>query len=386
MKQAYTRASKMMLILVLIGLPVVLFAKKKYVPEAFNQSKYQLELALYHGWNLKHTKRIIPPMNETTQALEISYSRNMFGNRYFERKFNYPQIGASLLAVRFGNNEYFGEAVGVFPHMTFWIKRSKVLDFYFRMGVGLAYLTRPYDLKTNPFNNVIGSNINNITQFRWGVNWKLTDLSNINTTFNYTHYSNGHSQNPNLGINYTGFSVGYRYNIGVGKQPYNRDSVPPLEKKNYFIMSIGLGILERGKVAYGPAFNAYNFYVQYNRATGHTNQLIGGFNLTYNDMAYKEALFKENNESSIQDRTVNSLNMSVYVGDELIFHNIGAFLHVGFYLFQPYSSNNFMYQKLGLNYYFPEMGKIKSRIYTGVNIKSHLSIAESFEMRTGIRF
>ena len=181
-------------------------------------------------------------------------------------------------------------------------------------------------------------------------------------------------------------SIGYRYNFGVKKQIYLRDTVPKIGRKNYFLVGLGLGILEKGKVSNGPTFNSYNLNLQYNRATGHTNHLVAGLNLSYSDMAYKETLFKENNESNIQNRTLNSMYASVFIGDELIFNSIGVFIHVGFYVFQPYSTLNFMYQKVGVNYYFPEMGKSKWRLYSGINIKSHLNTAESLEFRSGIRF
>lgn len=376
------------------GLPLIYFvfmpfcaqAKKNYFPELYNQPKSHLELDVYYGFILKHTNRITTPINESSQAVEISYTRSLFGKKYFEQKFNYPYIGGSLIFAKFGNNEYFGNAIGAIPHITFWIKRSKILDAYFRMGIGLAYLTKPYDYFTNPINNVIGSNINNVTQLRWGVNWKITERSNINTAFNFTHFSNGHSQNPNLGINFLGLSVGYRLNFGVGKHIYQRDTTPKLLKKNYFVIGTGFGFLEKGRAAYGPTFNSYSAFFQYNRATGKTNHLITGLNFEYNDMFYKETMYRENNESNISNRTINSTTVSILLGDEILLHRVGFMMQIGIYVFTPYISENFMFQKIGLNYYFPEFKKTNLSLFVGTNVKIHLTVAESFECRTGVRF
>jgi hypothetical protein len=60
------------------------------------------------------------------------------------------------------------------PFIQFWIFRTKTVDMYFRAGFGAGVLSKHYNAIDNPTNNVIGSTINNITQFKIGFEWKLS--------------------------------------------------------------------------------------------------------------------------------------------------------------------------------------------------------------------
>jgi hypothetical protein len=225
-----------------------------------------------------------------------------------------------------------------------------------------------------------------VTQLRWGINWKVSPTFNIDAGAHVTHFSNGHSQNPNLGINYFALSLGGRYNIGLGNLVLNKDSIPPLRKKNFFIVGGALGVLEQGRKPDGLTSNSYSFYFHYQRATGHTNQLMTGLNFEFNEMNYKETVYRENNESNIQSKTINAISAAVVIGDEILFNRVGVMMQVGFYVFKPYLKDKWMYQKIGLNYYLPVGKNDKVSLFTGVNVKLSMSIAESLEFRGGVRF
>ncbi|MBP7477999.1 MAG: acyloxyacyl hydrolase [Chitinophagales bacterium] len=362
-------------------------AKRKYVPDSFPQANFALEANIYNGMIIRHTLRFKPIITEPSFGVELAFYKTCFGKQPFERKFFYPRIGASILAVRFGDNAIFGEAIGIFPHVSFWIKRSRIMDFYFRMGIGLAYLNKPYDYTSNSINNVIGSYLNNVTQFKFGVDWKVTDKTNLNTSFNFTHFSNSRSQSPNLGINYMALCIGVKQNFGVKKHVYNHDSLPKKIQRNFYTVGFGVALDEKVKIAYGPTYQAYNFFAQYHRATSIANHLVGGVSLVYNRGSYAMAQIRENNESKITDRTINSLEGSIYFGDEMVLKDFGFFAQIGIYCFLPYQRTTFMYQKLGGVYYLPAFSKsFKGRMFIGANLKTHLDKAENFELRTGMRF
>ena len=45
-----------------------------------------------------------------------------------------------------------------------------------------------------------------------------------------------------------------------------------------------------------------------------------------------------------------------YVGHELLFGRLAFVSHLGFYLYNPYKSNKFYYERLGLKYHFTAPG------------------------------
>ncbi|UOQ75818.1 hypothetical protein MUN84_14340 [Hymenobacter sp. 5516J-16] len=69
----------------------------------------------------------------------------------------------------------------------------------------------------------------------------------------------------------------------------------------------------------------------------------------------------------------------VYVGHELLFGRLAFVSHLGFYVYNPYKSNNFYYERLGLKYHFTE------RVFGNVDLKVHRGAADVIEWRLGMK-
>ncbi|NRA92732.1 MAG: acyloxyacyl hydrolase, partial [Psychroserpens sp.] len=77
-----------------------------------------------------------------------------------------------------------------------------------RMGLGGAYLTKPFDEVTNPLNLSYSTNLSFAIMVGFGVNYRLTNELNIRLAANYNHISNGGISTPNKGLNYPSVNIG----------------------------------------------------------------------------------------------------------------------------------------------------------------------------------
>ncbi|PSR02242.1 MAG: hypothetical protein BRD50_07450 [Bacteroidetes bacterium SW_11_45_7] len=144
---------------------------------------------------------------------EVSFAAQTKGSALWHQLLNYPESGLALIGGSFGNRDELGFGYGAIPFVKFRLHDSKIARLFFRMGIGVGVVTEPYDALENPSNNAIGSKVNNIAQFVFGVDWKLDQYWHLRAAASYTHFSNGRIQHPNLGVNTPAGVVGLRYHF-----------------------------------------------------------------------------------------------------------------------------------------------------------------------------
>jgi len=75
----------------------------------------------------------------------------------------------------------------------------------------MAFMDTPYDRRSNPTGNAIGSPLNVNISYKFSSSWKLNPNWALSTGLSFTHYSNGASHLPNYGINIAALTLGARY-------------------------------------------------------------------------------------------------------------------------------------------------------------------------------
>lgn len=359
--------------------------KNKYYLNPPPQSKIGIETDFYFGKIIKHTKLFKTAVTNYSYAYEVGIIFYNFGEKPWQRKWKYPSAGVSFIHALYGDKQYFGNSYSVLPYLNIWIYRNKVFDAYFRMGFGIGVLSKHYDEIKNPNNNVIGSTFNNITQFKLGFDWKINNHVYLSTCGSFTHWSNAKIQNPNLGINLGGFSIGLKIFPVVKNYTYNTDKPAKPKKKYEGMVKYSIGISELGKTPGGPKFLTHTATVALNRYTNAVNKVFGGFSISYESTVYNQLFYSEifKNENQHWKAT----NLSVFLGDEMVFGKLGLFAMAGFYVHYPSEVKRKLYFKLGANYYYLSLGKDKSRkLFVGINLKSHGFVASMVEFSQGITF
>lgn len=327
---------------------------------------------------IKHRSTLLFDVPARTQEVRFSYTYHTSGDHKWERFWNRPEITINGVFLNFGNEDVLGHAIGLLPEMHFTLKRWKSLHLNLQFGTGIAYLNQPYNAISNPNNNAIGSNLNNISSLKFGLEYRWDDRWATSLSTGLVHFSNGLSSSPNSGINIYGLSIGTSYRFDRKKEKTEASELEPREEipASGFCRWIvdaqyQLGFTEH-TVPDGPkyAVQVYSLGVGYRYNEFMTAYI--GCEYEYNDGKY--TFFKRNfySEEEALDRARSTI---FYVENELRFGRVFNRLRLGFYLPHPIENSRTMYTKVMTGLYLPEIrGTV--RPYIGVLLKTHSTIAD----------
>lgn len=349
--------------------------------------KYDLNVTgSYHpGKVIQHNSKFNGDLVEDPAHFgEFSLSAQTNGSEYWHQLLNYPEGGLVLLGGSFGNRDELGFGYGAVPFVKFRLHENKIARLFFRMGIGVGVVTEPYDPIENPANNAIGSKVNNIAQFVFGLDWKLNNQWHLRTAASYTHFSNGRVQHPNLGVNTPAGVVGLRYHFSSNRDFHKFDTIPQIKKRWRFHVKGAMAAIERRPPG-GPKYPVYIGSAFVSWKTGHTNRLFAGATVEYRTGTYDFVVIQEIFEP--KNRRIKSYNGSIFFGDELLVGDVGLSGRIGYYMYNPILQGANIYAKLGITYYVPIHFLGKRTQYTiGINLKSHYAVADYISLSTGFAF
>jgi hypothetical protein len=331
------------------------------------------------GRIIPHTGRFIPIINYPTFLFEFKYTKQRFSIDNMQKIEDYRIVEWVAQYAVFGDRQILGNAFSIYPAATIRIWKSKYTNTYFRIGSGLSILNRKFDPIQNPNNNVIGSHLNNITVFGFQFDLKKWSKWDMAAHINFTHFSNGSMQNPNLGIN-TATAGMTLYNKKESNKPFKPKPIEPQGKIQILWRN---GIALQDNVAGGSKHLAYTTNVLCMFATSSNNSLGGGIHIGYNNGEYRW-LIRRTPESE-KNLHLQSTDISINLANEWMFYQVGLFASVGYYLFDPFYKISPIYFKGGFNYYPFNSQFLKGFCFIG-NIKSHFFIADFMELGIGYKW
>lgn len=351
------------------------------------QSIVAFELASYSGAIWRHTPKLTTRSGELLWSQEIGLRLQTTGRRDWHAWQRYPAFGLSLAHVHLGEGSH-GDAYGFLPNLSVPIIRSGWFTAFFRLGTGLARVSRPYDYFTNPGQNAIGSHWNNITQFRLGGEARLSDHLRLHAGGALTHFSNGGAALPNYGINLPSAYLGLAWSPKPLREsdflPASSDKHASRRFGGYF--QTGLAIIEYG-VYDGPKYPvrtaAAAGYFYFNRV----NRVALGVDYEFNKAVYAFGVQSgefENERSARRGAT----RLAVFISDEFLFGSIGIQLQMGRYVGTGFNRFVFKqnYSKLAIRHYFPALFGTSLQPNIGITLKAHAFTAEYISMNAGVAF
>lgn len=346
---------------------------------------FGIELNLSGGKVLKHTEKFRAPVPELSTALELNFIKQTFGKKEWEQRRHYPLIGAGITYTDYGIDSIYGKCFSVYPNLQVPILRGRRLEWTFRAGFGLAYVTRHYERAPgwDTLNNAIGSHFNNYTVFSTDLRFKLNDHVQIQLGGNFSHISNAALRTPNLGINLYGGHVGLRY-FPSGSSPARVvGHLKPLSNRWLAQLRAGISANEYGE-ANGPLYPVYLLSAYASRRYRSVNKMFVGLDYSYHEGIYA---FLRNNEISTGRERQESWKSSIFLGNEFLLGRMGIVLQVGVYTKEAALRMDPYYEKLGTNIYLlqKEKGSLKE-LFFSVLLKTHKTQAELVEIGLGAGF
>jgi hypothetical protein len=343
----------------------------------------------YSGVFIKHSPKLTTRTGQRVPGGEFSIDWATTGKYDWHHAHRFPSFGAAVIWLSPGQGAH-RNIVGFFPHLTLSLFRYSSWEAFFRVGTGVAYAQNPHSSFDNPDENALGSYINNITQFRFGVQGTIKNKWILGGGFHLTHFSNGGYEQPNFGMNIPGFYA------SLGYKPAKASFLPKsqiISKKN---------VSRR----WGAAFQSSAARIEYVSidgpkyllwaASGAATLMVHRFNRAYAGVEVEhnngvEAWLFNNTllGNSRAEAHRGARRLGVFVADEFLFGPLGIYLQASYHVGRA-PLNTFViannYNKLAARYYFTIHQKSGLKTHLGVSLKAYKAVAESISLTTGLLF
>ncbi len=381
---------------------------------------YDLKAKLVGGGILKHTKHLERTAKGPVLGLELAVEFLPQGKYDWEKQWNYPTIGVGLIGMDLGNSKIFGQAFAAYPYLLVPMVRKDYLQFNFKVGAGLAVLTKTWyhcdtesGVNAPTANAAIGSHLNVFLPIGASIDVPIRRGFKVTADLMLNHISNGSFIQPNSGLNIiNGFvGVAYRPDWREYMFPWN-DYVKPREKNWQLELALGGGarqVYYRDQKFYGVASGRFSFYkilTNFYKIGASVDAFYDGVFVPQggsNEFTY----YKRYNLA--ENKVENKFRVGVSLANEFEVGRVTAGLHWGFYVYDPirnayalgtnpkYEKNSTPERPMFYTYniekedgwnYFRLLIKcrIVDNFFVAASLKTHLQKAEFFDIGFGYTF
>ena len=337
-------------------------------------SRLVLEGKYHYGIIIPHHGNMVHLTDQHISFFEVNAGLRGTGENKLDQLYRYPDKGISLMVSDLGGSPYLGKMVCLFPWLNYPMAQSKRLAFNFRFGLGLAYISKPFDRIENYKNIAIGSHINAMAQVLFELKWKATSRLSLAAGLSLTHLSNGAFKIPNLGLNIPTLSAGVTYKINKKEPELFTQELPPLSRKWEMDVIVWGGVSELWGAG-GDKYPAYGIMTTFNKPISLKRKLSAGFDIYY-DNALREVLRRDGITAKLP---FESMRAGITFGHILTFSRLSFIIQVGAYVYQKEKSDGWVYDRMMLQYH------INRHIFVNVALKTHLAKADLIEWGLGYR-
>jgi hypothetical protein len=343
-----------------------------YRPNGYSQTlsdQLHFESREHYGFILSHHKHTRYIAEGHFFMQELSAFKETDGQHDWEHIYNFPDIGFSFIATNLGHSTYIGNASGLFPFLNFPLTKKNNFSQSLRVGFGIGLIEKPFDVRTNYKNIMLGSRINNCTNLLYQISWDINRFK-VSGGLSFTHFSNGSVKKPNKGINIPTAHVGLAYCLDQELQQTKRREKKKLsDSARYTIDLILMNGIHDAYLTETSHFYTWNISGDISRQISEKSKLGAGLDLFYNG-AHKEA---DSNTSN----TLSYMKPGIHIGHELIIARLSFIIQMGVYLYGKDMTEGIAYHRLAWRY------SLSDHIKIGLNLKSHYAKAECLEFGIG---
>jgi hypothetical protein len=369
----------MLCVLFLLAGPAV---AQKGFHHKFKTKSLVMEGRVYYGWTLDHHIEITP-YKRHYPAFEISLLKATYGRTRWEYMYNYPLIGFSYWYSDLGRTKPLGSAHAIFPYINFPLFSGRAFNLYFRLGVGLGYLTQKYDRYKNYENLAIGSHINGAANLLVEARWRMGNRFMAAVGLSWMHFSNGSIKQPNYGLNMPGANIALAYRLSRENQYERRKLLPILytfefdgKKFLQLDLSAGFGIKDlQATLGTGNQFIVAVLSGNVLWPVSFKSRFGCGFDISYDGS--DEKLLEVNGIEP--EHRINVVKTGINGGYELGFSKMAIMLNLGINLTGADKSDGYVYEKLALRY------AITNNLFGSLTLKALYGRADFLTLGVGYK-
>jgi hypothetical protein len=335
-----------------------------------------LTLDLHYGFIMPlYTSSMNILIQGHVPAFELDYMNKPACKNNWLSAYHCPETGIAFFSAYMNNPAQLGMMYGAYPFINFHLKRGFKEGLYFRFGIGLGYMPVIFNRLTNHKNDVIGSHIDAMFNFRFNYHFYLSDKIRLETGLGLTHCSNGAFKTPNLGINLITANTGLSYYLTSPKYcPIKTfiDTTKTKKIENVLFATAGLSEIEPPGGRQYPDFTLS--YIGF-RKLNCKGKLGLGLDIFYNEAN----IARMNSDTAVFKNNINNTQIGLKAAYEITLDKLSLPLEMGAYLYTRYLENGYIYNRIGLRYY---AGK---HIIANLTLLTHFAKADFIEWGIGYK-
>lgn len=343
---------------------------------------FGIDASLLAGKVFKHEKKFTLPIPALTTGADVNLVWHTYGRKEWEQRRYYPRIGVALTAINYGIDSIYGTMAGVYPNITFPLVSGNRLEWTFRLGTGISYVTNRFSRvdKVNTVNVAIGAHVNDLIMLKTDLAWIVNKHWSLHAGAFVNHISNGSVRKPNLGINVAGASIGAAYFPNTSRPAIIHHDLSPVPSRWLLQLRTGASLVSANTHG-GPLYPVYISTAYVSKRWRNVNKAFAGI-----DYSYHPGLLAQLRDNGLEPQgSKQPYKAAVLVGNEFLMGRVGIGVQAGAYLAKGYLQKEDIYEKVSLNYYCVqrEHGPFKE-VFAYISLKAHLNVAEMGELGIGV--
>jgi hypothetical protein len=212
-------------------------------------------------------------------------------------------------------------------------------------------------------------------QLRLEYDYALTPHLGVLLGAALNHYSNGATTKPNFGINLPSVVVGLNYHQQRPAPTVAYLAPEPADVgHNFLLASTSLGYKQLDVGTY-TKYLVNSVTVAAGRRINRKSNLVVGVEGFYD----RSLLAEQKDTARNTDKLTDVKKAGFFLGHELLFGRLAFISHLGFYVYNPYKSTSFYYERLGLKYQFTDV------VFGAIDLKVHGGTADVIEFKVGAK-
>lgn len=348
----------------IITLIVILSIGKTCVSQENTKYIHSIGIRSGYGFITTHNSTMLYFTNQHIPKLELTYEKTNNRAKAWENEYQNSNFGLGLSNFAF-NNPILGTATAIYPYMNINLLGKNRLQWKFRGAIGMGYISKPFDEKTNYKNSAVGSSLNLYFSFFTELSYQLTPKFSINTAVDFSHFSNSSYRKPNLGINIPSINLGLKYHVGKS-QEITQAIKPELKDKKTHLEIGGAYTFHQIYPIGGKTYHAKNLSLSLVKRINYKSSLIASIDYFHNtaiqDELARDTIFVSEGWGSSQ--------IGIGIGHYLHFGKFSMGNHIAYYLKNENIFLRPFYIGFSGNY------QLSDRLKGFVCLKTHLAKAE----------
>ncbi|MEX0884617.1 MAG: acyloxyacyl hydrolase [Cyclobacteriaceae bacterium] len=317
------------------------------------------------GVIIPHSEELARVAQSHPMGIKVSFEEMPTSKDAWSNCNCFHYLGLNLSYHDFRNPDILGKGITLSGSFEPLLWHQKKWQVTLKTAIGVSYLTKVYDVDTNPENLFFSSPISFMMSVSPKIRYRLSDHLSTYLSLNYNHISNGGQSQPNKGMNFP--MIGWGFSYLTANIPLPSYEPERLVKKMTFLVDF-LGT-NRNNPKGGGRVGSFGVSLDANYQFSYLNGFGGGLEANWDKAV--ELLYGK--RGYIQ---------GVYLAHHLMFGRFDFSQRMGLYLIKPpgYIENKFFFQRYILNY------NVLKNTRVGLGIKAHGHVAENMEVRLGYEF